>query len=160
MKAAFVRLAAALVFSVAAATVTEAQQRLHLGPHLSYNFDAEELGIGAQFSYPLARRLELYPSFDYYFVDNGSLWTLSADLKYRLLVDREWLYAGGGLNITRASVGGNGNTDAGLNLLAGLETRLGRVHPYAEGRLTIGDGSMFQLAAGLNLTLGKSVDVE
>lgn len=160
MKSMLARLAVVLACTAAVTSVAEAQQRLHLGPRLSYNFDAEEFGLGAQFSYPVAPRIEFYPSFDYYFVSPGSLWALNADAKYRVPMEGEWLYLGGGLNIARASVNGNGNTDAGLNLLGGVETRLGRVHPFAEGRLTLGDGSTFQISAGLNFTLGKSVEVK
>lgn len=161
MRAMLARLAVVVVVcTVAVATVAEAQQQLHLGPRLSYNFDAEEFGLGAQFSYPVARRIEFYPSFDYYFVDPGSLWALNADAKYRVPTEGEWLYLGGGLSIARASFNGNSATDAGLNLFGGLETRIGRIHPFAEGRLTLGDGSTFQISAGLNFTLGNSVEVE
>ena len=47
--------------------------RPHIAAHLSYNFKAEEFGIGPQLYVPVARHFEVYPSFDYYFVDNGSL---------------------------------------------------------------------------------------
>jgi len=61
---------------------------------------------------------------------------------------------GGGLNISRFAFEGEGESDVGLNLLAGAESLRGRIHPFVEGRLIIGDGSRFQLAAGLNFTLG------
>lgn len=130
--------------------------RSHLGAHLGYNFDAEELGIGAQLGVPIARRLELYPSFDYYFVDPGSLWALNADLKYRVPTTSrsDWLYVGGGLNLTTAGRNGADHTDAGANFLLGVESLRGVIHPFGEARLTLGDGSTFQIAAGLNITLG------
>ena len=149
---------AALALTSIAVTGMELQaqtHRSHIGPHVSYNFDAEEIGLGAQFSAPISRFLEFYPSFDYYLVDPGSLWALNADLKVRVAGENlEWLYLGGGLNITRASFRGEGNTDAGLNLLAGFETIAGSVHPYGELRLSFADGSTVQLAFGLNFTLG------
>jgi hypothetical protein len=129
--------------------------RMHIGPRLSYNFDLEELGIGAQFSIPIATRLEFYPSFDYYFVDPGSAWGLNADLKYRFAGENvRWLYVGAGLNVTGVS-DGNDETDAGLNLIAGVESLKGRIHPFGEFRGTIGGASFVQLSAGLNITLGK-----
>ncbi len=129
-------------------------QRPHIGGHVLYNFDVEEFGIGAQFSYPVARKLEFYPSFDYYFVDPGSLWQLNADLKYKLREEHNWFYVGGGLAIARASIGGFDDTDVGANAFAGWETLIGqKVHPYIEGRLTLGDGSSFQIAGGLNITI-------
>jgi hypothetical protein len=147
-------LIAALAFG--GATAAEAQtSRAHIGPHVSYNFDAEEVGLGAQVGLPIGQRLELYPSFDVYFVDPGSLWALNADIKYRFGGQGlDWLYTGGGLNITNSSFGGEDETDAGLNLLLGVESLKGKIHPFAEGRLTIGDESVFQLAGGLNFTLG------
>jgi len=134
----------------------EAQtSRLHIGPHVAYTFDAEELGLGGQFSLPLGQRLEFYPSFDVYFVDPGSFWALNADIKYRASSGGtlDWLYLGTGLNLANRSVNGNSNTDAGLNLIVGLESLKGWIHPFAEGRLTVGDESTFQIAGGLNFTL-------
>ena len=128
---------------------------LHVGPRLSYNFDAEEFGVGAQLSVPVARRLEFYPSFDYYFVEPGSLTSLNVDLKYRVPAEGlRWLYVGGGINFTRVSFGEFENTDTGANIIAGYESIRGRVHPFAEFRLTAGDGSQAQISAGLNFTLG------
>jgi hypothetical protein len=154
------RLRIAVLTAVLAAGTTlaaEAQtSRAHLGPRISYNFDAEEVGLGAQVGLPLGRRLEFYPSFDVFFVDPGSLWALNADLKYRFGGEgMDWLYTGAGLNVTNASFDGNDQTDAGLNLLLGVESLRGWVHPFAEGRLTIGDESAFQLSGGLNFTLGQ-----
>jgi hypothetical protein len=74
---------AAVTFAAAVPGIAHAQApgSSHIGPHVSYNFDAQNLGLGAQFTMPLARRLEFYPSFDYYFVCPGSLWALNPDLK-------------------------------------------------------------------------------
>jgi hypothetical protein len=155
------RLAAAVMASLVTMAVTvraEAQtSRLHLGAHASYNFDAERLGIGPQLSIPIARHLEFYPSFDWFFVDGGTLWGLNADLKYRLHGEGwNWLYVGGGLNLTRSNPDvGSSHTDSHLNVLVGAESLRGRVHPYVELRGLIGNNSTAQLAAGLNFTLGR-----
>lgn len=144
------------VASALAGTVQAQTSRLHLGPRLSYQFDLEKFGIGAQFSAPVARHLEFYPSFDYFFVDAGSFWDLNADLKYRIpSASVKWLYLGGGLQLSHASVGNASDSHAGLNLFAGAESLKGRIHPFAEFRFTAGDGSTGQLSAGLNITLGK-----
>ena len=137
------------------AGVTQAQtNRVHLGPRISYNFDLEDFAIGAQLSIPIANRFEFYPSFDYYFVDPGSAWGMNADLKYRFAPESlRWLYVGAGLNFTGVSVGDADDTDVGLNLLGGVETLRGRVHPFGEFRATLGGGSFVQLAVGLNFTL-------
>jgi hypothetical protein len=129
-------------------------QRPHFGAHVSYNFDADEFGIGPQFYVPVARHLEFYPSFDYYFVDPGSLWQLNGDLKFKSREEHNWFYLGAGVAVSRASFGGFHNTDVGANLLGGLETLIWKkVHPYLEGRLTLRDNTVFQLAAGFNITI-------
>lgn len=124
-----------------------------IGGHLGYNFDVEELLLGAQFSYPITPRIDLYPTFDYYFVDPGSLWSLNFDLKFRPPTRYGAFYVGGGLNISRSSVAGTGNTDTGLNLLSGLEGRRRSMAPYVEAKLIVGDGSSFQVVGGLNFRM-------
>jgi hypothetical protein len=130
--------------------------RSHLGARVSYNFDAEAVGLGAQLSFPVRNHLEFYPSFDYFFVDVGTLWALNADLKYRLrsVAALRWLYLGSGLNLSRFSHQSVGGSELGLNLFGGVESLRGRIHPFAEARLTIGGDAAFLLAAGLNFTLG------
>jgi hypothetical protein len=149
--------ALSLALMPALGAVASAQtSAMHFGPQIAYDFDIEEIGLGAQFSLPIARRLEFYPSFMWYFIGEGSLWNLNADLKYRVASSQpHWLYVGTGLNISRFTNDGAGNTDAGLNLFAGAESLKGRIHPFGEVRLIIGDGSRFQIGAGLNITLSS-----
>jgi len=122
-------------------------QRAHFGVHGGFNFDSEDWLIGAQLSLPMSRSIELYPSFDYYFVDAGSLVGFNADLKFR--APGAPLYLGGGLNILKTS----GNSDTGFDLFGGLETRSGRTHPYLEARGIFHDNSSVQLLFGVNVTL-------
>ena len=124
-----------------------AAQRSHFGVHGGYNIDSDNWLIGAQVHLPLTRSIELYPSFDYYFVDPGSLVGLNADVQFR--TPGAPLYFGGGLNILRAS----GNSDTGFDLFGGLETRYGRTHPYVEARGLFHNNSSLQLVFGLNVTL-------
>ncbi len=157
MKVRISSMATALALAAALASTAEAQtDRFHLGPRLSYQFDLEKFGIGAQFSAPIAHHLEFYPSFDYFFVDAGSFWNANADLKFRLSSESvHWLYLGTGLNIARSGGGNVHNTRAGLNLFAGVESLKGRVHPFGEFRFTANHGSTGQIAAGLNFTLAR-----
>ena len=151
-----VALLALALGSIVPAAAQAQTRRLHLGPHLGYEFNDENAVLGAQFSVPIARRLEFYPSFDYYFVDPGSLWALNGDFKYRVARGRpDWLYIGSGINFADRSAGGSSSTSAGWNLLAGVESLRGWVHPFGEARFTISDNSRFQLQAGLNFTLGR-----
>jgi hypothetical protein len=157
-----VRFGIPLVALVALTSVGEAQRqartvtrhRPHIGPHIGYDFDAEAVLLGAQFSAPISRRVEFYPSFDYYFTDPGSLWQLNADLKYQLRESGHWFYLGGGLGIAHRQVSDNSATKLGVNLLGGIEALVWqRVHPYFEARGFLSDNSRFQLAAGLNITI-------
>jgi len=157
MASRILKVATAAVFFCTLAGAAEAQtSRMHLGPRISYQFDVEDVGLGAQFSLPVARHLEFYPSFDYFFVDPGSFWNLNGDLKYRLAGQHlDWIYLGTGLNIAHRSVGSADNTDAGLNLFGGIESLAGWVHPFGEFRLTVGDNTAAMVAGGLNFTLGR-----
>ena len=120
------------------------------GAHLGYNFDADALLLGAQLSYPITPDFALYPTFDYYFVNAGSLWALNFDVKYRPPTRYGAWYVGGGLNYLHASAGGASGSDTNLNLLTGLEGRRGRTRPYVEGKFILGNGSAFQLVGGLS----------
>lgn len=116
------------------------------GPHIGYNFDTDDLLLGAQLSYPITPTFDLYPTFDYYFVSGGSLWALNFDAKYRPPTRYGAWYVGGGLNLTHAT----GGSDTNLNLFTGLEGRRGRTRPYVEARFILGSGGTFQIAGGLN----------
>lgn len=142
------RILTAVALLLCAAGVTRATaQRSHFGLHGGYNFDSKDGLIGAQMHMPLSPGIELYPSFDYYLVDAGSLVGFNIDLSFR--TPGTPLYFGGGLNI----LSGGGSSDAGPDLFAGLETRYGRTHPYIEGRFLFQDPSTFQLLFGINITL-------
>jgi len=120
------------------------------GAHLGYNFDVDDLLLGAQLAWPITPSLALYPTFDYYFVSPGALWALNLDLKFRPPTRYGAWYVGGGLNYSHASLNGNGAGDTGLNLLTGLEGRRGRTRPYVEGKLILASGSSFQLVGGVS----------
>ena len=124
-----------------------------VGPHLGYNLDADALTLGVQATLPITRQIELYPSFDYYFVSPGSLWALNVDVKYRPPTRIGALYVGGGFDYLHASLGGFSNGDVNVNLLGGWEGRRRPFVPYAEGRLILGNGSAFQVVGGFNFKL-------
>jgi hypothetical protein len=129
-------------------------QRSHIGFHAGYNFDVDRALAGAQVLLPVGRTVDLYPSFDYYFVDQGSLVGLSGDVRFRLpTAGPSALYVGGGVNFLRAAASGTSHTDTGWDILFGLESRHGLTHPYIEGRVLNHNGSSFQLGVGLNFTL-------
>ena len=156
MKGTVLRITLVVLLCLLVASTADAQRRARrrsvatpgpsYGAHLGYNFDAEAMLLGAQLSWPMTPQLDLYPTFDYYFVSPGSFWALNFDLKYRPPTRYGAWYVGGGLNLLH----GAGGTDSNLNLLTGLESRRGRTRPYVEARFILGNGSMFQIAGGLN----------
>jgi hypothetical protein len=158
VKGILLRVTLVALLLVLAASTADAQRRARrrpvatasgprYGPHIGYNFDAKDLLLGAQLSWPMTPQLELYPTFDYYFQSPGSLWALNFDLKYRPPTRYGAWYVGGGLNI----LGGSGGSDTNLNLLTGLEGRRGRTRPYVEGKFILGSGSSFQLVGGFTV---------
>ncbi|MGH7537930.1 MAG: hypothetical protein ACREMF_04805 [Gemmatimonadales bacterium] len=148
-----VALIAGALLTVAAGAAS-AQRRSHIGPHAGYNFDIERALVGAHVLLPVGRTVELYPSFDYYFVDQGSLVGFSGDIKFRVPTGGpSVVYVGGGVNFLRAAGGGASNTDTGWDILFGFESRLGATHPYIEAKVLNHNSSAFQVGVGLNLTL-------
>lgn len=148
-------LVTAVLVLVASGIVHAQTKALHIGPRLGYNFDLEDVNLGVQLGVPLFYRVEFYPSFDYYFRDPGSAWALNGDVKWRVFKDKSpWFYLGTGLNLTNVSFEGEGDTDAGLNLFIGAESLGRKIHPFVEGRVTLADHSLFQVQAGLNITIG------
>lgn len=132
-------------------------QSLHVGPRIGVNFDSDDILIGGQLTAPIADRLELYPSLDIYLPDAGTLLGFNGDLKYRFPTGSSlFLYAGGGLNVLYASLGGESDTEVGANLIGGFETRTGRIHPFVELRVLLHDNTSAQLVGGLNITIGRS----
>jgi hypothetical protein len=134
------------------AAAAAAIERPSYGGHLGYNFDANDVLLGAQLTYPITPRFALYPTFDYYFQSGGTLWALNGDVKFHPPTRAGYFYFGGGLNIMHASAAGVSNTNTNLNLLAGLEGRRWRNPvPYAEAKFILGNGnSQFQIAGGLS----------
>ena len=138
-----------LIAALAVTVTTPAMaQRSHVGVHFAYNFDFDEAAVGAQLHMPIASAVELYPSFDYYLIDAGTLWAFNGDLKFRGLGTP--LYFGGGVSFLKSG----SSSDTWFNLFGGFERRWGMTHPYIEVRGMFHDNnSSLQMALGLNVTL-------
>jgi hypothetical protein len=141
-------LLAVTVIGLCAGAPLPAQQPA-IGIHGGVNFDRDEALIGAQLLLPLGRRIELYPSLDYYFTDPGSLVGINIDLKFGA-AGLTPLYLGGGVNLLRGS---GGSRSTGANLFAGLEGRGAAMRPYLEFRVLLHDNSSSQLLVGINWSL-------
>lgn len=148
--------ASSATMMVLAAASAGAQASTHLGMRIGYNFDTEEVLLSANLTVPMTSRTEFYPSIDIYMPDRGNRIGFNGDVKVLFPTTAgPQLYAGGGLGIVNRNDGDFSSTDLGVNLLFGLESRTGWIHPFAEGRVLIHDRSQFQLIGGINLTLGQ-----
>jgi len=130
-------------------------QAAHLGPRVGGNFDNDEALVGAHVSLPLTSWLDFYPSFNAYFPQLGTRLGFNADAKLRFPPTANFqFYTGGGFGLLYRDIGGISDTDPGVNMLGGVDARIGRVHPFVEARVGWHDNTMFQLMTGLNFTLG------
>jgi hypothetical protein len=104
-----------------------------VGPHMGYNFDAQSLDLGLQATLPLTTQVELYPTFDYYFVSPARLWALDVDVKFRPRTPRRAFYFGGGLDYLHSSDAGASSGDMNFSVIGGWEVRRSPVAPYPRG---------------------------
>ena len=125
-----------------------APSRPEIGAHLGYSFEFDQALVGAQASFPLSRQVEFYPSFDYFTGSGDQQWAMNFDLKLRSRARNQFGYGGLGLNLLSAD-----GTTTHLNTFLGFAGRPGGVRPYAEGRLTLFEGSAFQLVGGISFPL-------
>lgn len=152
-----------------------AQAQWAIGPQASYIFDAgngdglDMFGIGVRAQNTIGSyltsdasnpfsRTRFVGTFDWFFPDcpNGvdcSYLEFNFNGAVPFTLEKISPYLGAGLNIARthAEVNGNGdsNTDAGLNLLGGLDLHLGNMAAFTEARLELGGGEGFALTFGL-----------
>lgn len=145
-------LAALVVFS----TRGSAQASTQAGARAGYDFQSDEVILGANLTVPISTRIEFYPSIDLYTPDRGNKIGFNGDVKVFLPVRASYkMYAGGGLGIVNQNLGDVSNTDLGLNFLFGIESIIGRVHPYGEVKLLVHDDTQLALFAGVNFILGS-----
>ena len=145
-----------LVMLGASAVAAGAQASTHVGGRVGYNFDTREVMFSANLTVPMTSRLEFYPSIDVYAPDQGNRIGYNGDIKISFpMTTGPRFYAGGGVGVLSRTVGEFSNTDVGANLLMGLESRSGYVHPFVEGKVALRDNSQFMLIGGLNITIGR-----
>jgi len=135
--------------------ITAQAQRSHVGARIGYDFDRREAVLSADMSVPVSPRVDFYPSMAIYTPDRGSRVGFNGDFKVRFPArGGPDLYLGGGLGIETRNVGTVHNTDLGPNLLMGIESRSGWVHPFGEVRVQVHDQTSTHLIGGLHFTIG------
>lgn len=148
------------VLLIAGTTTAEAQARF--APQVAFGSDTD-FGIGGRVNFNLTSLFKTpgffgIGEFTYFFPgDNVNYWELNGNLGYMIpgVRGNAHPYVGGGLNIGHVSVDNCGftgcsNTDAGVNLLGGINisTRK-RLMPFIEGKIQLGHGDQFVITGGL-----------
>jgi hypothetical protein len=156
-------LATVLVSSVAAAQGGRKEQgdRPLFGPHAEFATNDLDLGIGAQFSYPVANRIDIYPTFDFYFPGNDlTAFSFDGTVRYwpKLNMQNAGLYAGAGLNWSHVKFdppgpGSASNSEIGLSLLGGWMFKQVSLLPFGQIRVVIGDADRVEFGGGINFKL-------
>lgn len=139
-----------------------------VGPRLNVELDGGDFAIGVEGRFGVLRiansiRLDVRPSFDYYFVDapegfDVTVLGFGADALFAFNIGNPLVepYALAGLSIGFTSVESDfseadGNeTDIGFNLGGGAKFLTnGNIQPYAELRITLGDFDPILLGGGV-----------
>ena len=149
-RALFVRLAvaAAILSSLPAA----AQADPRFGVRLGYYTEVEDPFLGAELLFRIVPEIYFNPNVEVVLVDNGRYLTVNGDFHYDFLARRRtFAWLGAGLAVVNSDPEGpaDGNTDFGLNLLAGIGARRGRVIPYAQAKVILKSDTEFVIGVGL-----------
>lgn len=151
-------MAVSLVILAMTAPRARAQDDSEVGMRAGYNFREEEVLLSAHLLVPMTSRIFFYPSLDVYAPENGNRVGFNGDVKVALPVripGGPQLYAGAGIGVINRNTDGMSNSDIGANLLMGLESKIGWIHPFGEGKIMVYDKTQFQLVAGVNIRLGR-----
>ena len=144
-----------------------ARAQVAIGPELSVAEDVD-VGIGAIIEAPLAslhQNLEFAGRFTIYFPDFGNYWEIDGDVRYVFPLEGEnnllpYVLAGlaiGDYSFDYEGPGGGGtasDTEVGLRIGGGLKVPFGRMIPFAELGLGVGDIPDFSLRLGATFPLG------
>ncbi|MBW7997789.1 MAG: hypothetical protein FVQ81_14700 [Candidatus Glassbacteria bacterium] len=125
------------------AGVTLDPEQIHVGFHL-------DLG-------DIAERVRLQPNIEIGFGDNATLVAINPEVFYLFKPRERWTpYAGGGLGINivnwdaKAGKADKTETEVGLNLLGGIETKIGDTTKFfGEVKFGVGDSPDVKFTVGL-----------
>jgi hypothetical protein len=150
-RAVLVRLAVAVAILTSLPAVARAEPRF--GVRFGYYTEAEAPFLGAEMLFRIIPP-EIYfnPNVEAVLVDDGHYFTINGDFHYDFLSGRRtFAWLGAGLAVLNSDPGGSAesDTDFGLNLLAGIGTRRGRVIPYAQAKVILKSNTEFAIGVGL-----------
>jgi hypothetical protein len=110
--------------------------------------------VGAELLSHAGGSLYFNPNAEYVFVDSGQFWTFNFDAHYDLPIGRRspYLWVGAGLGVSYFNPEGSGgsDTDANLNLLAGIGFRThSNLVPYIQLKFITSDPTEFVAMGGI-----------
>ena len=141
-------LAAAILLAVPAA----AQADPRFGVRFGYYTEAEAPFLGAEMLFRIVPQIYFNPNVEAVFVDDGHSFTINGDFHYDFRAGRRtfaWLGAGLAVVNTDPEGPAEGDTDVGLDLLAGIGARHGRMTPYAQAKVILKSDTEFVIGVGL-----------
>lgn len=160
--------ALAVVLAIGATAGVAKAVPIGVGPRLNVELDGGDFAIGVEARFGVlqianAIRLDVRPSFDYYFIDapegiDITLLGIAGDALFAFNIGNPLVepYALAGLSIGFVSVDSDfseadgSETDIGFNLGGGAKFLTnGNIQPYAELRVTIGDFDPILLGGGV-----------
>jgi len=127
-----------------------------LGPRVGFSTGPDQFIVGVGLVRPLGSRLELAPSLDFGFADNGNSVSLNGDVRYTVgSASRLKPYVGAGLTYISFNPDAD-NVDnyneLGANLLGGIWLNKDRWPEFnLEARLGLGDVPDFEVMLGFSL---------
>lgn len=127
-------------------------ERATIGPHLGWNFDWDDLLLGAESRIDLGNAgqsviVQLNPSLSYYFIENVDVLNLSLNVPFEFVIGGSVLrpFVAPGL----ALFFGDFDEELKLNLIGGLLFKLDAVEPFVQLRAAVIDGEVVDLMGGL-----------
>ena len=144
------RFALAAAILLAAPAAARAEPRF--GVRFGYYTEAEAPFLGAEMLFRIVPDIYFNPNVEAVFVDDGHSFSINGDFHYDFLSGRRtfvWLGAGLGVVSSHPEEPAEGETDVGLNLLAGIGARRGRVIPYAQAKVILKSDTEFVIGVGL-----------
>lgn len=140
--------------------VSPGQAQINLGIGLCYGSDIKKPGVDFRGYYLISPTLRFVTNFHYFFTESEhTFWTLDGNAHYIFYEHRrqQRLYGIFGLQYAHESVdigiGTVSNSEIGLNIGIGGETRVDFGAVFGELKLVLGNYDQLVLGAGLRFTL-------
>jgi hypothetical protein len=136
---------------IALASVSAADD-LKFGVRTGFYTGVGDLFLGAEVLVPITRSIYFNPNFEYVFDEDVHYFTTNADFHYDFFKQGNmYVWAGAGLALATKNPDGpvEGDTDPGLNLLAGIGFNRGPLIPYFQFKVIAKEDAEAAFAFGL-----------